>query len=533
MRDLLDRKPIFNYIFLVFGAFLTALTLMIPSIGFLEWVSMIPAAIVFIITAADGEIKYKRMYRYGFVYYMSFGLSIFHWFINLYPLDFVGLSKPAAAVVVVVAWVGLSLLQAIFAAFMPVVLALLLRKSHLAKYKMAVPVVAASLFMIFEWMQTLTWAGVPWGRLAIGQTAMPIMMKSASVFGSYFITFLIVAVNFFIALFILMKNDEKRRLCLAVATGLIALNVAIGGVAKLFESADGVKIKAAAVQPNISSHEKWQTGRLDTVKKTVEKHCLAAASEGATLIVLPETVFPYNVIKNSSVNSFIKDLARRCNATLVVGGFTSGEVLDFNALVFVHPDGELDEIIYSKRHLVPFGEYVPRRSVIMTVIPPLAEISTLGEDIEPGGDSAVVDTAAGRLGGLVCFDSIYELLTLDSVRDGAEIIVLGTNDSWFLDSAAVYMHNSQAKLRAVESGRYVVRSANTGISSIIDHDGRVLDSEEPLVEGYVVAEISQRQSATLYSVIGNTFVYLNLAAVFALFVIMLRNKIVFGKSIDI
>ena len=78
----------------------------------------------------------------------------------------------------------------------------------------------------------------------------------------------------------------------------------------------------------------------------------------------------------------------------------------------------------------------------------------------------------------------------------------------------------------------MVRSANTGISSIIDHDGRVLDSEEPLVEGYVVAEISQRHSATLYSVIGNTFVYLNLAAVFALFVIMLRNKIVFGKSID-
>ena len=136
MRGFLDRKPIFNYIFLAIGAFLTALTLMIPSIGAVEWVSLVPAAIVFIIAARDPDVCYKQMYLYGFVYYMSFGLSIFHWFINLYPLDFAGMTKPAAAVVVVVAWAGLSLLQAIFAAFMPILLALLVRKSVISKYRM-------------------------------------------------------------------------------------------------------------------------------------------------------------------------------------------------------------------------------------------------------------------------------------------------------------------------------------------------------------------------------------------------------------
>ena len=525
MRGFLDGRPIYKYIFLAVGAFFTALTLMVPSIGFLEWVSLIPAAIIFVVTAKDAEVSYKRMYLYGMVYYMSFGLSIFHWFINLYPLDFAGMTKPAAAVVVLVAWIGLSLLQAVFAAFMPVLLALLMRKSRISKYRMAFPFVAAALYTVFEWFQTLTWMGVPWGRLALGQTEASLMLKSASVLGSYFITFLVVAVNFFFALFILMNRDGKRRVCLAAGVGLVALNLLVGISAELLEAKDGEKIKAAAIQPNISSHEKWDFDSLAKTKETVREYSLAAAEAGATLIVMPESVFPYHLFINSSIYDFMSDLAVQCNATLVVGGFTSGEELDKNSLVFVHPDGRVDETIYSKRHLVPFGEYVPMRKVIMTLIPPLAEISMLGEDLAPGEDSAVAETEAGRLGGLVCFDSIYEMLTVDSVRDGAEIIVLGTNDSWFLDSAAVYMHNSQAKLRAVETGRYVVRAANTGVSSIIDPDGRVLDEEPPLVDGYVIADVAVRSSMTVYSVIGNTFVYLNIAAIVLMLVCVIREKI--------
>lgn len=516
MRELIDKRPILKYIFLAMGAFFTALTLMIPSIGFLEWVSLVPAALVFIITARDSGESYKKMYRYGFVYFMSFGLSIFHWFINLYPLEFAGMTKIEAAIVVVVAWVGLSLLQAIFAAFLPMILALILRNGFIKDRRLLTPIVAAALFTVFEWLQTLTWAGVPWGRLAIGQTEMPVMLKSASVFGSYFITFVAVAVNFFVAMFILMNRDEKRNVCLASATGLLALNVIIGGAAMLFDEKDGERVRAAAIQVNSSSHDKWEPDHLDVIIETLEEYSVAAAEEGATLIVWPETVFPYRPLVNVRINKFMTELADRLDATIVVGGFVDGEELDENSLIFVHPDGSVDETVYSKRHLVPFGEYVPMRDIVMTLIPPLAEISMLGEDLAPGDDSEVVETEAGKLGALVCFDSIYEALALDSVRDGAEIIVLGTNDSWFLDSAAVYMHNAQGKLRAVETGRYVVRAANTGISSIITPDGEVLDEEPPLVGGYVIADVAQRSAPTVYSIIGNLFVYLNIAAILAL-----------------
>ena len=114
------------------------------------------------------------------------------------------------------------------------------------------------------------------------------------------------------------------------------------------------------------------------------------------------------------------------------------------------------------------------------------------------------------------FIAKYENLTLDAVRDGAELICLSTNDSWFLDSVGVYMHHTQARLRAIESGRYIIRSADTGISSIIAPDGSVAAELPPLVEGVSISTVRPLSSRTLYSYIGNTFVYLLIAAELAL-----------------
>ena len=171
---------------------------------------------------------------------------------------------------------------------------------------------------------------------------------------------------------------------------------------------------------------------------------------------------------------------------LLVGVFAVAALADDNAAdaaTVVYPDGSMDEVVYAKRHLVPFGEYVPWRPLIEVLIPPLTEINMLSSDFAPGEGTALVSTPFGKVGGLICFDSIYECLTLDSVRDGAELLVLPTNDSWFTDSAAVYMHSAQARLRAIESGRWIVRSADTGISSVIDPRGRSHEELAPLVEG--------------------------------------------------
>ena len=132
----------------------------------------------------------------------------------------------------------------------------------------------------------------------------------------------------------------------------------------------------------------------------------------------------------------------------------------------------------------------------------------LGEDIPAGEDSVVFDTDLVDLGSIICFDSIYEDNVLDSVRNGAEILCVSTNDSWFRDSRGVWMHRAQSQLRAIETGRYVVRAANTGVSCVISPEGEVLDELGPYVTGNSMSAVYPCDEITLYTAMGNVFVYL-------------------------
>ena len=163
---------------------------------------------------------------------------------------------------------------------------------------------------------------------------------------------------------------------------------------------------------------------------------------------------------------------------------------------------------YNKQHLVPFGEYLPMAGFIRTVLPVLSELNLYSDNLQPGQTSVVTEAEWGKVGGLVCFDSIYETLSVDAVRNGAELIVMATNDSWYKDSTAVYQHNRHAVLRAVENGRYIVRAANTGISSVISPVGQVKASLDALLQGNVVADAVFSSHRTPYSIIGNAFVAL-------------------------
>ena len=230
-------------------------------------------------------------------------------------------------------------------------------------------------------------------------------------------------------------------------------------------------------------------------------------------MVFPETAFPYTLREGKSLYKYFSDLSRETGVILLAGCFVHDEEEnEYNSIVCFTPEGEMLPTFYAKRHLVPFGEFVPMREFFSVVIPPLVELTMLDYDILEGEDSEVFELDTVSLGSLICFDSIYDPLARDSVRDGAELICLSTNDSWFTDSAALRMHNAQAKLRAAENGRAVVRAANTGISTIISHTGAMEERLDALVEGYVIGEVELREGRTLYNVVGNVLVYLFIIA---------------------
>ena len=514
-------------VLLVLSGALSALPVVLPRLGFLQWVAMIPAALVLLDSAKDKSLRLRKMYGRGLMFFWAYYAVGFHWFFYMYPLDFAGLSNAASLVVVLFACFGLSFLQAFFSAFTFVIIAVICRLDPIVKRPYIVPFVGAATFVIAEWFQTVGWWGVPWSRLPLGQVEVPLLIRSASLFGSYFITFVIVGVNFCIACAILNKSFSK--ILLSVAVSLFCLNLALGTLVTLTYKKEGESITVAAAQGNIPSGEKWDEDSLDHIIDTYESLTVAAASNGATVVVWPETAIPYNLSKRPDIEWFVCNLAKENEVTILLPVFTEDEESDlfYNSIVEVRPDGKIGKNIYSKQRLVPFGEFVPMRDLVMVLVPPLAEVGMLEDDLLPGGESVVLETVDGKIGCGICFDSIYEDLIRDSVLNGAEIIAISTNDSWFSDSAALSMHNSQSVLRAVENGRYVVRSANTGISSIIDPMGRVVDSLGANREGYVTAEVNLRNDLTLYTRIGNVIVWLCIAfdSIFVLVFLYTKKKI--------
>ena len=152
------------------------------------------------------------------------------------------------------------------------------------------------------------------------------------------------------------------------------------------------------------------------------------------------------------------------------------------------------------------------RDVILTFIPALGEINMLESSILPGEESTVWCDGKNTFGYLICFDSIYTDYARESVLGGAEALMISTNDSWFGDSVGIRMHNAAARLRAAENARSVVRSANTGISSIITPWGEEIASIPYDTEGQITSEIALNDSQTLYNRVGDVFIYLCLAA---------------------
>lgn len=484
--------------------------------GVLEWISLVPMVIALTMLCDSEELKLRRIYLFGLFYFEVFYAVCFHWFISLYPLDFTGLNNFYSVLVIIVAWFGLPLLQALFGGLV-FVLYVAISRTYLAKKHPLINVVSlAAIYPFYEFTQTLGWWGVPWGRLSLGQADLLFHIQTVSLFGSYFVTAIIILVNAFIAFAIMnyRKNLKAEKVYAVSALCVYLFNLILGfglyySEEKRIESAE--KISVGVIQGNFSSAEKWFID-VDTIFNRHITLTEESAKAGAEVVIWAETALPIKYRENGSYCSRISDTAKEYGITILVGALEGSEELDRNAIICYNPDGTRQDTVYAKRHLVPFGEYVPMRSFTEVCLPFLTEIAILEDDWMPGEDSAVFNTDSGMIGSLICFDSIYESLARDSVRDGAELLAISTNDSWFSESAALYMHNNQARLRAVENRRFVARSANTGLSSFITSHGDILSTIPPLETGYLNCEVALLSHKTLFSHIGNSFVYLMGAA---------------------
>ena len=507
----------FGYIIAAVSGIIMALPLIFPALGILQWLAFIPTALCLYIFADDVKIRLRKLYLLGAAYFMPFYVVVFHWFYFMHPMDFAGLSGAQSIFVVTLATFGMAALQTVTAALIFPIFAWLSRGIFLRRAPIVKPFLVAAMFTVNEWWQTLGWWGVPWGRLALGQLDYKVIIQPASALGSYFVSFMILAVNLLIAYALI--NIKSTKLVTYICAGAMVFHCALGGVLLYLNSQndEARKIRVSAAQDTVTNEEKWsntspEANYLYTIGRYGELTA-AAAEAGAQIVVWPETVLPYEFfINNYGMVDAVSNIARENNVTILFSTFTAVDGNSeknglYNSIVQVNPDGSYGKSVYAKQHLVPFGEFLPMAWLIEPIIPALAELAQT-DNIQPGTDSVVFEMQEGKVGGLICFDSIYESLALDSVRNGAEMLSVSTNDAWFKESAALNMHYSQSRLRAIECGRYVIRSANTGISAVIAPTGEVLELCGAGEVGHATADAYFRTERTLYSYIGNTFVYM-------------------------
>lgn len=372
-------------------------------------------------------------------------------------------------------------------------------------------VLLPSAWVCMEWARSLGILGFTWGDLAYSQHRVLPVTQIASVTGAWGVSFLVALWNAMLAN--LLAVGRARRAVPWAQFGSVLLFVfivcAYGLVALRSPDRSLMCFRAAAVQGNINTDTIHDLAYYDKCHATYRGLTRKAALAGAKLIVWPETSEPGYPARDQFLEYALSELAEQANAYILVGAHDVDSMgRCFNSGFLIAPGhGIVGQ--YSKVRLVPFGEYVPARRYL----PFLSYYRVTPVDMTPGSGFNLLDAGGLKIGLAICFESIFPYISRTLTRSGAEILCVITNDAWFLRTSAAEQHLSKSVFRAVENGRYLIRAATTGISCIIDPHGRVLASKGIFTRGIVLAEVTPLRQMTIYTRMGDWFVYLCLAVV--------------------
>jgi apolipoprotein N-acyltransferase len=331
-----------------------------------------------------------------------------------------------------------------------------------------------------EFIQTQGPLAFPWNQLANTQTHMITFIQFASLFGSIGVGFWLVLLNVaFYWLFRLFGKNLKTVLVFGFICLLLGIPALHGSVA-LKRDYDKRLIGVSLIQGNIDPYKKWTPAFVDSSFLIYRRLSLSQNRFNHELIIWPETAIPCYLRYRYRYLSQIRALADSLNTPILTGSpdyewDENGEAIVYNAALMIEPNQQSIQKYY-KIHLVPFSEQVP----LVDQLPFFYSfLSSLRLDVGhyATGDSIHIfkthDHCPFAYGVAICFDSVFSSHIKNLVKKGAQFIVIITNDGWFGHTSGPYQHAQIAVLRAIESGRWIARCANTGISSVIDPCGRI------------------------------------------------------------
>lgn len=352
--------------------------------------------------------------------------------------------------------------------------------------RLAVLVALAGAWVVLEWTRSWLLGGFPWLPLAASQWQRSSILQIAAYTGAGGVSFVLVAMNLgFAAMAHSLFFEGQGGWNLRRPEFLFALFLLMGCVSVQVQETfnrgqfTAPLARVAFVQPYIPQEVKWDPQRGPAILDVLRTTTLTAAASHPDLILWPEASTPWAVKGDPNSQAFVEDLARRSRAPLLVGSVAvedrgSANERWMNAAFAVDPVTGLQTDYYAKRHLVPFGEYVPLRPVLGW----LKKIVPVGDDdFTPGLDSSPLTLSLRggpvTVGPLVCYEDIFPDLARSSVRAGSDVLAVLTNNAWYGEGGAAAQHAAHSVLRAVETRRPVLRCGNGGWSGWIDEFGNI------------------------------------------------------------
>ena len=360
----------------------------------------------------------------------------------------------------------------------------------------------AALWVLQEWFRGWFLTGFPW--LYTGYSFLLTPLDGYAPFlGVFGVSLAAVLFSCAIAAIILNLLEARRKQSslnlpqAAMLAGIAALAILPGfGLNRLDLTRPVERVNVSLVQGNIDQHVKWRRSSVQSILNTYLS--LTRNELGQDLVVWPEAAI---TLFRKDASTFLNELHQQAldhGTTLVLGIPDRNASGGFQNTVIALGEGDGDK--YIKRRLVPFGEYVPLEGLLRGLITVL-DLPMSHSEPGPGVQSPLV--AGGlTLSTSICYEAVFPELVRNATRN-PDLLVTVSNDTWFGASIGPWQHLQMAQMRALENGRSLIRATNNGITGIVDHEGRLIDTLPQFESAVLRGEAEVREGTTLFHRFGS------------------------------
>ncbi len=445
--------------------------------SYLAWFAMVPL----FYTATTSK---RQLFRDGFLCGLIANLILFFWFWKTFNAAHIAKGTTFSA------WITLA---SILALYFSAISFLYGRLEH----SQIRPWLIALAWIVLETVRTHILTGFPWALFGHTQAYNRPLLQLASVAGEAGISFLLMFSNAALADFLKSRRTHTAINLLLAAHAILGIHSwGRNRIAEMdFVIRQSPTLRVALLQANIDQYQKWDDAYEAGIRKTYDELAVKAAENNPDLIVWPESAVPGWYPNQLPYVFWVRSVVQRTKTKHLIGAVTSHDKSEYNAAFLIGADGEMIAE-YDKQHMVPFGEYIPFGGALKRWIPYLGQLGTFNR----GNGPVLFHMAGATVAPNICYEAIFAGLVQKSAKN-ADVIVNITNDGWFLDTNAPEQHYVTNLFRAVETGRSVIRAANTGISAVIDPTGREIIRSPLLVSGVYEARVPLHRFQTFLSLL--------------------------------